>query len=132
MKPIDEQHLGQILAAFPGVRAVYLFGSVADGTARVDSDIDVAVVPADASVREQKMAMMTELARAGYDRVDLVILDGKDVVLRFHVVRRNRPIFQAPGFDHPGYFTRALNEYWDLQPLLRARHALYRERVLHG
>jgi uncharacterized protein len=128
----DEQRLGRVLGAFDGVRALYLFGSFADGTARADSDIDLAIVPADESVRDRQLEMLTELVRAGYDRIDLVFLSVRDTVLRYHAVRCNRPLYVAPGFSHPEYFTRALNEYWDLEPLLRARHAEYRRQALSG
>lgn len=128
----DEQRLGEVLGRFEGVQAVYLFGSHADGRARADSDIDLAVVSADAAVRQRKMDMLTALVEAGFDNLDLVYLDGSDAVLRFHAVRRNRPIFRAPDFDHGAYFSRALREYWDLEPLLRVRHAAFRERVLGG
>lgn len=128
----DEKRIGEVLGQFEGVRAVYLFGSHADNRARPDSDIDLAVVPADVTVRERKLDMLTALVEAGFDNLDLVFLDGTDVVLRYHAVRRNRPIYQAPGFDHGTYFSRGLREYWDLEPLLRVRHAAYRKRVLGG
>ena len=128
----DEQRLGEVLGRFDGVQAVYLFCSHADGRARPDSDIDLAVVPADGAVRQRKEEMLTALVQAGFDNLDLVYLDGSDAVLRFHAVRRNRPVFRAPGFDHGTYFSRALREYWDLEPLLRVRHAAYRERILGG
>jgi predicted nucleotidyltransferase len=51
MNTADAHDIGRILGAFPGVRAVYLFGSAAEAAERPDSDIDLAVVPADASVR---------------------------------------------------------------------------------
>ncbi len=126
------RRVGQILGGFAGVRAVYLFGSYADGTARPDSDIDLAIVPADDQVRDQVLAMLAALARAGYERVDLVFLDGTDAVLRFQAVSRNQPLYVAADFSHPQYFVRALNEYWDLEPLLQVQHAAYKKRVLRG
>ncbi|HDL85849.1 MAG TPA: nucleotidyltransferase domain-containing protein [Candidatus Acetothermia bacterium] len=36
---------------YPGIRAVYLFGSAASGHAHPDGDIDLAVIPADTSVK---------------------------------------------------------------------------------
>lgn len=128
----QEQEIGELLGRFPGVQAVYLFGSAADGTARAGSDLDLAVVPGADHLRRQKLEMLTTLARAGYTDVDLVFLDERDAVLRFHAVRRNRPLFLTPGFDHPAYFSRALREYFDLEPLLRVQHQAYRERVLGG
>jgi predicted nucleotidyltransferase len=124
--------IGELLGRFDGVEAVYLFGSRADGAARPGSDIDLAIVPRDCEVQRQRLDMLAALARAGFDRVDLSFLDGTDAVLRFHAVRRNRPVFRGPGFDHPGYFSRALREYFDLEPLLRVRHEAYRKKALSG
>ena len=128
----QEREIGLLLGQFAGVQAVYLFGSAADGTARADSDLDLAVVPRDDRARRHKLEMLAALAGAGHPAVDLVFLDGSDAVLRFHAVRRNRPLFLAPGFDHPRYFSRALQEYFDLEPLLRVQQRAYRTRVLGG
>jgi predicted nucleotidyltransferase len=127
-----ERRIAEVLRRFEGVRAVYLFGSKARGRARPDSDWDLAVVPRDAAVTGQRLAMLTALAQAGFDAVDLVFLDGRDVVLGFQAVRHNRLLYGAPDFDHPGYFSRVLREYFDLVPLLRVRHRAYRKRVGGG
>ena len=121
MEPKDEQRIGEVLGGFEGVQAVYLFGSHADQTARPDSDIDLAVVPASEEARSQKVDMLAALVQAGFDNLDLVFLDGTDAVLRYHAVRRNRPLYKAPGFSHGTYFSLALREYWDLEPLLQVR-----------
>ena len=132
MEPSDEQRIGEILGGFEGVLAVYLFGSHADGTNRSNSDIDLAVVPASESVRDRRIEMLTALVQAGFDNLDLVFLDGTDAVLRYHAVRRNRPLYSAPGFSLGTYFSRALREYWDLEPLLRVQQAAYKRRALRG
>ena len=52
--PLDIEALHIVFRNYPGVRAVYLFGSHAEGSARPDSDLDLAIVPRDRSVREKK------------------------------------------------------------------------------
>ena len=128
----DQRRVGDILGAFDGVEAVYLFGSVAEGRARPESDLDLAVVPRDQSVGEQKLEMLKRLAAAGFERVDLVFLDGSDQILQFHAVRQNRPLYTTQGFSHGSFFSLTLRQYQDLEPLLRVRHAAYRKRALGG
>ena len=127
-----ERRAAEVLGRFAGVMAVYLFGSRAQGKARPDSDLDLAVVPGEEPGDKQRLEMLTALAAAGFDNVDLVFLDGRDAVLRFHAVRHNRLLYKKPGFEHGSYFSRALREYFDLEPLLRAHHRAYKERVLNG
>jgi predicted nucleotidyltransferase len=127
-----ERQIGLVLGAFDGVEAVYLFGSVAEGRARADSDVDLAVVPANNDAREHHLDMLKALASIGCERADLVFLDNSDLVLQFHAVRQNRPLYTSPGFSHGDYFSRTLRQYRDLEPLLRVRHAAYRRRALDG
>jgi uncharacterized protein len=87
---LDTQAIAEVFERYPGVQAVYLFGSHAAGTARTDSDVDLAVVPRDASVREQKLDILADLVRRGINHVDLVILDTDDLVLQYEAVRYNR------------------------------------------
>ena len=130
----DEKRIGEILGSFDGVEAVYLFGSHADGKVRPDSDsdIDLAIVPRKESVRRSRLEMLTEVTRAGFDNIDMVFLEGRDLVLQFHAVRRNRPIYQAPQFDHPGYCSRTISMCEDLKPLLRIQQLAYKRQVLGG
>ena len=127
-----ERRAAEVLGRFAGVMAVYLFGSRAQGKARPDSDLDLAVVPAGDRTDKQRLEMLTALAAAGFDDVDLVFLDGRDAVLRFHAVRHNKLLYGRPDFDHGSYFSRALREYFDLEPYLRVHHRAYKERVLNG
>ena len=132
MTPEDEKRIGGILGAFDGVEAVYLFGSHVDGNVRSDSDIDLAIVPQTESVRHSRLEMLTQVTRAGFDNIDIVFLEERDLVLQFHAIRRNRPIYQAPRFDHPAYFSRTISIYEDLKPLLRIQQQAYKRQVLGG
>ena len=55
----DIEKLGELLAGFPHIRVAALFGSIARGTARPDSDIDVAV-QADKELRADERIALTE------------------------------------------------------------------------
>lgn len=64
----------EVLARHPEVRLAILFGSLANGSARADSDVDIAVAadrPLDAG---ERLALMEDLAAATGRPVDLVDL----------------------------------------------------------
>ena len=79
---VDVEALTSVFERYPGIEAVYLFGSHAAGTAKPDSDLDLAIVPKDASLREHRLEILTDLTRLGIDCVDLVFLDTHDLVLQ--------------------------------------------------
>jgi len=76
-KPVDhtlDTQLRQVLERHPEIRLALLFGSVAKGTARYDSDLDIAVV-ADCPLDVHKiMALISELAELTGRPVDLIDL----------------------------------------------------------
>ena len=63
---IDTERLADIFRRYPGILAVYLFGSHALGRARPDSDVDLAILPSGPGLRNQKLELLTDLAEAGY------------------------------------------------------------------
>jgi len=123
----DLDLLPEIFQKYPGVQAVYLFGSVAAASTHRESDLDLAVVPRDSSVREQKLDMLADLAARGFDNVDLVFLDTDDIVLKFEAVRRNRLVYEAGDFDRGSYFSLIIRQYFDFLPYLRVQRAAYKQ-----
>ncbi len=111
---------------------MYLFGSRANGTARPNSDVDLAVVPRDEQVREQKLAILTELTREGFDDVSLVFVEGRDLVLDYQAVRSNVLVYQAPDFDRGETYSLVVRRYLDFKPFLDVQRAAYKRRLLGG
>jgi predicted nucleotidyltransferase len=132
-RPPNLDAIPQVFSKYPSVQAVYLFGSYASGKTRRDSDVDLAIVPRDASARDQMLDIMADLVRRVYDRIDLVFLDTKDVVLRFEAVRHNRLVYKTPDFDPGTYTSRIVREYWDFLPYLAVQRQALKQRILgHG
>ena len=127
---LDTEALHEIFAHYPGVQAVYLFGSHAAGTARPGSDIDLAIVPQDASVREQRLEMLVDLTRAGLEQVDLVFLDTDDLVLLYEAVCHNHVLYQTPEFDRGVMYSYVIRRYFDFLPYLERQRAAYKRRLL--
>lgn len=131
-KQPDLSRLETVFSRYEEVTAVYLFGSVADGKTHPDSDLDLAIVPRSAALRRQKLNILTDLVRAGYDNVDLVLLDTNDITLKFEAVRRNQLIYAAPEFDHGSYFSKIIRQYFDFEPYLKVQREAYKKRILDG
>ena len=123
--------LPDIFKTYPGIQAVYLFGSAASGQLHPESDLDLAIYPRDGNVRAQKLDILADLARHGFCDVDLVFLDTQDTVLKFESVRKNRLLYCADGFDASAFFSLVLRQYFDFVPYLKTQREAYKRRVLH-
>jgi predicted nucleotidyltransferase len=68
----DILRIRQILKGYPHVRLALLFGSLAKGNARKDSDLDLAIATDHPLDSRQKMQLIAELASAIGRPIDLV------------------------------------------------------------
>jgi hypothetical protein len=120
--------LGEVFRRYPGIQAVYLFGSAASGHVHPDSDIDLAVIPADTSAREKKLDILAELANNGYCNVDLVFIDENDLILANEAIRQNKLIYATDDFDRGTTYSNIVRKYLDFEFFLRAQHHAYKRR----
>ncbi len=124
MKSIDRT-VAHVLRKEKKVLVGYLYGSTARGTARVDSDIDVAVV-LKAGTRiplryPERLAILLEQALAGKRIVDVRILNETPVRFRFHVLKEGRRVFERNPRERVQFETYATQMYYDMKPM----HDLY-------
>jgi predicted nucleotidyltransferase len=124
--------LKKVFETFPDIEAAYLFGSYAEGAAKPDSDIDIGLCGNYAKLSSQLLDILTKLTVAGFDKVDIVLLDMDDLVMKFEVIHHNQLLYSVPGFDHGTLFSRTLREYWDLQPILDYQRQAMKERLING
>ena len=117
-----------VLRLFPGVEAVYAFGSQVDGRARADSDLDLAVLGAAPLAPAARIEAQRELSVILGIDVDLVDLHKAGAVLRMEVVTRGRLLFRSAADSVLDFEARVLGEYADLMDATRELHADVRER----
>lgn len=127
-----DPRLTKVFQRYPGIQAVYLFGSSATGVTHLESDLDLAVVPGNNQVRNQKLDILTDLARMGFDNVDLVFLDTDDIVLKYEAVKHNHLIYQTENFDHGEMYSKVVRQYLDFKPYLKVQREAYKRRLMHG
>lgn len=115
-RSIDED-IARALAKFPLVLAI-LFGSVAKGTARPDSDLDIGVSMGRPLEMNEKMEMIEALAELTGRPVDLVDLYPAPEPLLGEVLRHGRRILGGDA-EFAKLITRHLIEEADFMPYKR-------------
>ncbi len=111
----------QVFGQYPFIRLVMLFGSLAKGSARPESDIDLAVVSDQPFGIDEKMALISDLAQKFGRPVDLVDLSTAGEPLLGQILASGIMILG----DHSRYahlLTRHLFNQADFMP--------YRSRIL--
>jgi uncharacterized protein len=101
--------------AWPGVQAVYLFGSHARGDAGPESDMDVAVLAGAALDPVARWEIQERIASAVGRSVDLVELRTASTVMRVMVLGEGRLIFDGAPAERELFEATALSGYVRLQ-----------------
>ena len=122
--------LASRLAAEPGIEFASVFGSVAEGTARRDSDVDVGVL-ADTSLDPQRRRdLMGALAEIAGRPVDLVDLREAGPVLLLSALKGKRLVGRG-GRANAALLSRAWTDAADFLPV-RERLLRHRRRAWIG
>ncbi len=119
----------EVLENFDEVRLAYLFGSVAAGTARPESDLDVAVTLIPGAGRVVVDRLIEALERVSGRTVDLVDLSLAPPLLAHEVVKLGKLILNRDDAERVEFETRAVARYLDTAHLRRVQHQYLRERV---
>lgn len=113
--------LRRALVEGPPLRVAVLFGSAARGRLRPDSDVDLAILPADPELPlEAELDLQARLSRACRREVDLVRLDHAPTLLRWQVARAGIVVASDPPGEGRRFLERAIGEYLDAGPGLEA------------
>lgn len=117
-----------------GIAAAYLFGSVARGTARPDSDVDVAVLYDEVPPRtleglSPSFKLAGDLQSLLGVEVQVVILNSASVELAFRVIRDGKLLVDRDRSHRVQFEVRTQIEYWDLEPSLLRVYGLKPRRA---
>jgi len=124
--PLDWEAMHPVLAAFfaadERVQIAYLFGSQAQGRAGERSDVDGAVRVSGYPSPEERDALRTEWEEAlsewlGRNDVDVVVLNGADLFLRFQVIKQGQVLFAREPALVLEDWRRTFKEYFAVKPL---------------
>jgi predicted nucleotidyltransferase len=108
------------------IAAVYLFGSVARGTAGPTSDVDIGIVyriPPGATLEEGPFDIEAALERLLDAPVQVINLNRAPVDLRARVLREGRLLVDRDRSTRIRFEVDTRNEAFDLEPILREYRA---------
>lgn len=112
MNALQQQHVQEIvqrLAQLPYVNAIILFGSQARGTAREDSDIDIAVITSGAT-EEQKWNIIEKT-----DLLDINAFSRLPLTIQFRVIKEGKTIFVRNKEILESIKLKIIREYLDFE-----------------
>jgi predicted nucleotidyltransferase len=121
LQQLINMQLREVFAYFPKIKLVVLFGSVASGHQRPDSDLDIAVAAEDALTVEDKLSLINSLAERTGRPIDLIDLNRVPEPLLGQILRHGRRIMGSDTL-YGKLISRHLFEQADFMP--------YRTRVL--
>lgn len=121
----------------PGVVHASLVGSQARGTARPDSDVDLAVWLDPRLDAQQRLALAGRLheaatAAVGGRPVDLIDLHRASPTVRHRAISDRVTLVERDRDERVRRDTAALIEYWDTEPLRRTFAEATRRRIEEG
>lgn len=117
----DHELIEHIRKSVPSLIALYRFGSQAKGTARPDSDIDLAILARDPIPNIRRFEIAQELAAQLHLDVDLVDLRTASTVMRMQVLSTGTCL-DAP--DEPAHREFEMYAYSDYARLNEERREI--------
>ena len=109
--------LRRVLARHPAVGLGVVYGSVARGAARPESDVDVAVMGARRITPDETLALVRDLAEATGRPVDLVDLRDAHGALLHEILRTGARVIERDAALYPALLSRHLIDEADFGPL---------------
>jgi uncharacterized protein len=113
----------RVMEGVPEVAAAWLFGSVARGTARPDSDLDVGVVyrrRRGDDHRRLAPSIAMELARAtGIERIDVIELEAQGPIFAHRVLCDGQRVYEADRDRRVDFESDTMSRAFDFMPTYR-------------
>ena len=122
VREIVIESLGRRLRSEPGIVAAWLFGSVARGEDRPESDVDVAILTSRAkagTLADLWLDLRADLTDAVGREVDLVVLDDAPVDLTHRVLRDGVLLVDHDRSARIRFEVAVRNRFFDMQPVWR-------------
>jgi predicted nucleotidyltransferase len=122
--------IGGVLAAGPPLKLAILFGSAVRGGLRPESDLDIAILPADPSLPlASELDLQVGLASATGRPVDLVRLDHAPTLLLWEIARHGRILLSNPPAERVRFLSEVACQHADFAPAFQHAARLFRKRL---
>jgi uncharacterized protein len=125
------------LSRHRAIQAAYVFGSVATGRARPDSDIDVAVLVDERAspngTLKVRLQLMADLGSAlGRSDVEVVILNESPILLAHRVLSQGVLVYERSATQRVRFQVRTASRYLDLVPMLETQLRYLKKQARKG
>ncbi|RLG27622.1 nucleotidyltransferase domain-containing protein [Methanosarcinales archaeon] len=121
MKTISRSNIKEQVSFFAQkhkeIIAVYLFGSIATGRNKLDSDIDIAIMVNIKVSGLTRIAWETRLSELTGKDVDLIIFGQSGALLRHQILKYGKLLYEKDFHDRVEQEVRARTEYLDTRCL---------------
>jgi predicted nucleotidyltransferase len=120
------ERIAILMASRPEVQAAYIFGSMASGRRRSNSDVDVAVLLDPGFLARMPLKYRMDLiADAGgvletFD-VDVIVLNLAPPSLAYNAITKGKLVYERSRSARVAFQIRNLNEFLDLEPMHKLR-----------
>ncbi len=115
------EKLKKYFATKPEIYSAYLFGSVVEKKQRKDSDIDIALFINDKKIKNSllyRMNLNTDLMELLKRKIDLVILNFANLLLRAQVFEKGQLIYEKDGNKRALFQAYSMGLYYDYKKYL--------------
>lgn len=119
----------RVLADGPPLRLAVLFGSFATGRARLDSDVDIAILPYKDVALSVELDLAAQLSRVLAREVDLVRIDRASTLVQWQIARDGVLIFAEPTHEWIRFRARVASEHAAMAEPLRRAAELFMRRI---
>jgi predicted nucleotidyltransferase len=124
-----EQSVSSVCTRHKGIVAAYIFGSFAKGQKEKPGDIDIAVLLEQTCLQSFEIpSLISEFEKVVDCRVDVVVLNRADEILKYEVRRSGKLIFERSPEMRKMAEIRGRKSYEDFLNL----HNRYVRKVLYG
>lgn len=132
-----KEKIAEVLAPIPYVSFAYLFGSQATGTARVLSDVDIAVFfdqTADykGGTYGPECELIPDLERVLGRPVDLAVLNRASNLLCFQVLKKGELLFCRSEEARIRFHEAIVRTYLDFLPFRTVQNEYLKKRIFEG
>lgn len=119
------------------IEAVYIFGSIASGRARNNSDVDIAVLVNPKSSRlkavDYRLSLASDIGMTvGRMDIDLIVLNDAPTVLAHQVLSKGKLVFQRSAAARIRFQVRTVNTYLDTEPMRALYRRYLKKRIREG
>jgi predicted nucleotidyltransferase len=128
--PTLVKNLPSVLADFPNIGLVYLFGSRVGTQVGPMSDYDLAIFDTSSglefSTQVRFQHALVKLLKT--ERVDVVLLNRTPVELAYHIIAAGKLLYQVDAYTRVEFEAQVLSKYGDFLPTLQE----YMNQTLQG